>query len=191
MDFAGVIDIGISIATLIGTLATGAGAVWVFFRKRLRAWWAPYRAGIDAMAEVPAMRTGIESCDRNLGELRSSMGLIALHMRARADINIEAAEFECDSTGACTYANRTYARWLGVGKADLIGWNWINYLHPDDRIAVRHEWDACRQEHRIFSKRYRLVDDDGEEILVDTLVTPIPDAPPAKQWLGMMRRVVT
>lgn len=180
MELPDLIDIALGLVALFGSLGTG----WLFFRKRLRAWWKPYQAGLHGMSELPAMR-------HEISDIRKSIAMVAMTVRARGDVNIEHAEFEADATGANTYANLTYARWLGVGKAELLGWNWINFVHPDDRVAVRHEWDSCRSEHRVYNMRYRMIDADGDEIHVDALAAPIPDAPPAKQWLGVIRRVVT
>lgn len=190
MDFQTIVDIAIGLATLFGILASGAGAVWLFFRKKLRSWWHPYRMGIEGMAELPSVRRSVEAGRQEIMGLTQQVGMMNLMMRARGDINIEAAEFESGADGANTYVNQTYARWLGVGKAELLGWGWVNFIHPDDRDGVRREWDLCRQEHRVYNRRHRIVDSDGAEMLVDTIATPVPDAPPAKQWIGVMRRVV-
>lgn len=191
MDAQTAIDIAIGVCTLLASLAGMIGTVWVFFRKRIRQWWKPYRDGIDGMAELPVVREEVTQSRHDMHMLRKEIALISLQMRARGDINIEASEFESDSTGAYTYVNRTFARWLGVGKQDLLGWGWVNYIHPDDRVKVRQEWDLCRYEHRVFSMRYRMIEDDGDDFLVETIATPIPDIAPAKQWLGVIRRVVT
>lgn len=190
MDLQTIVDIAIGLATLFGILASGAGAVWLFFRKKLNAWWSPYRKGIEGMAELPSVRKIVEASRKEIAGLTQQVGMMNLMMRARGDINIEAAEFECAADGANTYVNQTYARWLGVGKAELLGWGWVNFIHPDDRDGVRREWDLCRAEHRVYRLRYRIVASDGEVIPVDTIATPVPDAPPAKQWIGVMRRVV-
>ena len=55
---------------------------------------------------------------------------------------------------------------------------------------VRAEWDLCREEHRKYSIRFRMLDSGGEVITVDVLAIPVPESPPAKQWLGVIRRVV-
>lgn len=190
MDFAALVDVAIGVGTLIGILSSGVLAVWVFFRKRIRRWWRPYSAGIAGMAELPVVREEVTQSRLDIGLLRKEIGMIGLQMKARSDINIAHGEFECDESGAVTYASRTYARWLGVGPGDLTEWKWINYIHPDDRIKVRKEWDSCRAEHRVYSQRCRMLDADGESFTVDTIVTPIPDTSPAKQWIGVIRRVV-
>lgn len=176
------IPILIDIAIGLGTLLGGVGTFYLLLRKRFAAWWAPFREGIAGMAQMPALTASIEN-------VRGSIGMLTLIVRARGDINIEAAEFECDIHGAHTYVNLTYARWLGVGKAELLDWGWLNFVHPDDRLRIRGEWGMSRAEHRIFNQRYTIVASDGECIVVDTLITPLPEAPPAKSWIGVMRRV--
>lgn len=176
--FSALIDVFIGLTTLIGIL----GSAWLVLRKRITSWWAPYRSGIDGMAQLPELATAVN-------DVRSSLGMLTLMVRARGDINIESAEFECDVAGAHTYVNLTYARWLGVGKTELMDWGFINFIHEDDRLRVRREWELSRAEHRIFNQRYRVVASDKEIILVDTLITPIPESPPTKHWIGVMRRV--
>ena len=46
--------------------------------------------------------------------------------------------FECTQDGKNLYVNRTYAKWLGVSKSDLLGYNWKNYL---ESFALKSEYD--------------------------------------------------
>lgn len=183
MDPQAVIDIAIGVVTLLTSVAGAVGAVWVFFRKRIREWWRPYREGLQGAAAVPKLEAAVGTVER-------AVHLMTMHIRAQGDTDIERGQFETDESGANTYVNLTYARWLGVGKVELLGWGWVTFVHPDDRIAVRGEWDACRAEHRVFNKRFRMLDSGGDAFTVDVLATPIPESPPAKRWLGVIRKVV-
>lgn len=183
MDPQTAIDIAIGVLTLLSSAAGTIGEAWLLFRRRIQTWWAPYKAGIQGSAQVPQLRSEVEVVSK-------SVHLMMMHVRAQGDTDIERAQFEADATGANTYVNLTYARWLGVGKAELGGWGWVNFVHPDDRLRVRREWDACRMEHRVYNIRYRMLDADGEAFEVDALATPIPESPPAKRWLGVIRKVV-
>ena len=183
MGLHDIADIAGAVATILGSIGLSGGAIWLAFRKRLAAWWCPYKEGLEGAAKVPELVRDVE-------RMSASLHLLSLHVRARGDIDIETAQFEANAEGANTYVNLTYARWLGIGKAELMGWGWVNFVHPDDRIRVRKEWDACRLEHRKYNVRFRFLDTGGEAFMVDALATPIPDAPPAKQWIGVLRRVV-
>lgn len=189
MTLAELMDMAVSLATLLGLLAAPAGTVWLLFRRRLQTWWAPYRTGLQAMAEVPALRRSVDASRHELQEVRSSLNLLTLQVRARGDANDDTGEFECAQSGENTYVNQTYARWLGVGKVELLGWGWINFIHPEDRERVRREWDSCRSEHRVYRMRHRMVTADREVFEVEVTATPIPEAPPAQRWIGVIRRV--
>lgn len=158
-------------------------ALWLFLRKRVRRAWEPYKAAIEGMADLPSIREDVR-------EIRGTLGLVEATMRAMDDINTEVGKLECSADGRITYANQAFARWLGVGKAELLDWNYTNFLHPEDRQRWREEWDLARHEHRVFNQRYRFVDVDGSELLLDVLLTPIPERPPAKRWVGVLRLVV-
>jgi len=182
MDFHAILEFMTGIGAVLGSLGLSGGAVWALFRKRIREWGAPYQGGLKGAAQVPELKRDVE-------QMAGAMHLLTLHVRAKSDIDIEQAQFETNADGANTYVNLTYARWLGVGKAELLGWGWINFVHEEDRIYVRQEWDSARREHRKYNVRFRFIDAGGEEFQVDVLATPIPDAPPAKQWLGVIRRI--
>lgn len=185
------IPILIDIAVGLGTLLVGALSYWAILHKRISAWWKPYRTGIDAMAHIPALRESIEANRKETENVRSTVGMLALSMRARGDINIENAEFEANVDGDYTYVNKTFARWLGVGTTELLGKRYLGFIHPEDRARARQEWEYSRADHRVYNQRYRVVTVEGEEIVLDVLITPIPEAPPAKSWIGVARRVVS
>lgn len=178
-----------SMLTVAGILVTALGAIWVFFRKKIAAWWKPYQKGIDAMSEVTGIRRAVENTRRDIEHLRAGMTVLTLTMRARGDTNVDAAEYESSSDGRITVVNSTFARWLGVGKAEVMNFGWVNFIHPEDVARYRAEWDRCTEEHRTFRVRHRLVSTSGDIFEVDSIATPIPDAPPASHWIGVIRRV--
>lgn len=190
MDLTKLIDIGIGLGMLAGTLASGFGAVWLFFRRRLKAWWAPYKAGIAGMGELPALHQAVEGSRKDIIGVRASLNLLTMHVRARSDINIEHAEFEADEKGELTYVNLTFARWLGVGREELLRSAWLNHVHPEDRANVRADWASARADHRAWKSRFRVVDTEEQAFTVEVIVTPIPQEAPARKWIGVLRMVV-
>lgn len=181
-------ELGGAAISVITTIVAGVATVLALFRKRIKAWWQPYRAAVEAMADIPGIKDSVEKSRGEISAVRSSLNLLTLTMRARTDNNVEAAEFECGPDGANTYVNTTYARWMGVGKNEILGWNWVNFIHPEDQHRVRKEWDRCRAEHRPYRQQYRMMTASGEVFLVTAYCTPIPDLPPAFSWVGIIRR---
>lgn len=190
MEFETIIDIAIGVVTLIGTVAGALGTAWLFFRKKISIWWKPYKDGIEGAAHIPEMEKRIAESTNEIAGVRADMTMLKLTVQARSDANSEVAEFDCDSEGKNIRVSRTYTRWLGVSADELLGFNFLNFIHPDDREDVRSEWESCRREHRTYDKRHRLVSAGGVVIQVHTIVNPIPYAPPpAKSWIGSMRRL--
>lgn len=190
MDLLTMLDIAQGVGALLAMLATAIGTIWLFFRKQLRRWWTPYKKGIEGMSEVPGLKESVELGRGEVQVLGQRIALIDLMVRARGDINIETAEFECNELGEYTYVNQTYARWLGVGKEELMRHGWVNFVLQVEREEVRREWALCQHEHRIYNRRVTFVDINGERNVFDVIATPIPSVAPAKKWIGVMRRVV-
>ncbi|MGY1854973.1 putative bifunctional diguanylate cyclase/phosphodiesterase [Modestobacter sp. SYSU DS0290] len=55
--------------------------------------------------------------------------------------------------GTVRWASPSYARGLGAGPSELVGTDWLDRVHPDDRTAVREALAACPDvssvEHRL------------------------------------------
>lgn len=172
MDLQTLIEIGTGVVTFLVAASGALGSVWLFFRRRLRAWWMPYREGIQGMSKLP--------------ELSDEVHLLVMKMQARWNTAPEAM-FECDRDGRNVEVNRAYARMLGATDDELRGYGFINFIHPDDRATVRAEWEACRREHRTYEVRHRMVTSAGKVLQVVTTCCPVPDAPPPRAWMGTVR----
>lgn len=197
---------------------TGLLAWWAIKRKSLAAARAQRRAQRAAMAALPTQLEklatavcGIEKQVRPNGggslmdavtrieargqehgtaieEIRSSITSIDAIVRAQSDLAVDGS-FECDPTGANTWVNITYARMLGVGRIDLLGNAWKNYVSPEDQSVFLTANAAALAEHRSFNGRCRMVRSDGDVIEVDVTIIPFPERPPAKRWFGKVRLV--
>lgn len=172
----------------VGALSTAAVALWGYLALVFKR----NDAKLNEFAAIPknlqAVNAKLETQQGRMAHMQATLTDLHLEIKARGDLNIDAAEFTCAHNGEVTNVNLTFARWLGVDKSELLRWGWINYVHIDDRERVRAEWQACIKEHRALNVRYRLVEVDGDITQVHTVATPIPDAPPARQWVGVIRK---
>ena len=185
-----------------------AGILIVWYRATLRDWkdfWKQVLEGLKAIPELKKDVKGItyfvspngggslmDSAKRTevaVADLKEALDLLAYTFAASNDIDDNVGRFYGDSLGANTYVNQTYARWLGIGKAELLGWGFLNSVHPDDVVSVRAHWEQCRKEHRQYRMRHRLCTPKGESFEVDVVSTPVPDSGPAKRWIGTIRKV--
>jgi PAS domain S-box-containing protein len=188
------------------TAVFGGLAIW--YRKKIAAWRKFWHNAITGLACLPDLREDVrgiryyvtpngggslmDSAKRTeaaVAALGEQVDLMLHTVMAENDADDELGRFHSAATGENTYVNQLYARWLGVGKTELLGWNFLNFIHPDDVHRVRAHWDACRSEHRQYRQRHRMVDAEGGVFHVEVVATPIPETGPAKRWVGVIRRI--
>lgn len=192
---------------IVALIMTFGGAMAVWYRERMKecvAAWLRVFNGLQAIPDLQADVKGIryfvspngggslmDSAARMEGAITSlaeRLELLTHTFWAENDTDESIARFHCNVDGENTYVNQTYARWLGVGKAELLGWNFLNVIHPEDVDRVRTHWDQCRREHRQYRMVHRMVTSNGDTITVAATATPIPQEGPAKMWVGYARR---
>lgn len=180
----------------------------IWYREKVKSWrnfWTGVLNGLRAIPELQADVKGIryfvspngggslmDSASRMEGAitaLSSRLELLTQTVWAENDTDESIARFHCNTHGENTYVNQTYARWLGVGKAELLGWNFLNVIHPEDVDRVRTHWDQCRREHRQYRMVHRMMTSDGRTIAVAVTATPIPEEGATKLWVGFARKI--
>lgn len=193
---------------VIFLLTTVGGALVAWYWKRIKEWKAFWNEVLIGLRDVPALQETVKGIVYYVGPngggslmdsalrteklvnlLADQVEMIVQTTVAENDADEDLARFHRDAAGGNTYVNRLYARWIGVGKSELLGWNYVNYIHPDDIDRVRKAWEQCRTEHRQYRIHYRLVPVTGEPFAVEVIATPIPDSAPAKRWIGSIRRL--
>lgn len=204
-DILAQLDLTEIVLAVGGTVGT---ALLIWYRKRLKEWKKFWRGVLDGLRSIPELKADVKGIryyvspngggslmdsvkrtESMCGTLTEQIDLVMQTMWAEADTDDDVGRFHCSSTGENTYVNQIYARWLGVGKAELLGWNYLNFVHPNDIDRVRRHWDACRAEHRQYRIRHKLVAADGEMLDVEVIATPIPETGPIKRWVGSIRRL--
>ena len=193
---------------LLFVVTTVGGALLVWYRKRLAEWKTLWRGVLNGLRSIPELKADVKGIryyvapngggslmdsvkrtEAAISTLAEQVDLMAQTMWAENDSDDEIGRFHCNAAGEITYVNQLYARWLGVGKSELMGWNYLNFVHSNDIDRVRRHWETCRSEHRQYRLRYHMVAADGEIIEVEVIATPIPETAPAKRWIGSIRRL--
>lgn len=193
------------IAAMIMTFGGGA-LIW--YRKRVANWrkaWTRVFEGLQAIPELQADVKGIRyfvspngggslmdlarRLEASVSTVTTQLELLAMTTTAENDTDDTIARFHCSATGENIYVNQTYARWLGVGKAELLGWNFMNAIHPDDVHRVQEHWDKCRRESRQYRLTHRVITTSGQTITLSVTITPIPESGPVRIWVGYARRL--
>lgn len=101
------------------------------------------------------------------------------------------AIFECRKDGFNTYVNRTYCKWMGASREDLLGFGWRNYLSSFSvRTDYDDEWKEAFNEGRevkftITFKNKR----SGKRFYCDVHAYPIKGiSGEVEQYLGVMSK---
>lgn len=204
-DFINQIDLT---QIIIFVIIPAIGSAFVWYRKRIAEWrkvWGEVFSGLRDIPELKhdvkgicyyvgpngggSMMDSVQRTERVVGLLTEQIDLVVQTMLAENDADEDIGRFQCTADGGYSHVSQLYARWIGVGKKELLGWNYLNYIHPDDVERVRRAWDACRTENRQFRSRHRMVSAGGKIFGVEAIATPIPDSGPAKRWIGSIRRL--
>jgi PAS domain S-box-containing protein len=63
--------------------------------------------------------------------------------------------------GACDYFSTQWTEYTGVAESELLGWRWMDVLHPDDRQGTRQFWTDSVAGRRPYDVEYRVRRHDG------------------------------
>src|ERR1700747_3707736 len=77
--------------------------------------------------------------------------------------------------GSCDYFSAQWTEHTGVPEPDLLGWRWLETLHPDDRERTRKFWMESVAEHHPYDIEYRVRRRDGEYRWFKTRGVPVRD----------------
>ena len=87
--------------------------------------------------------------------------------------------------GACDYFSRQWTEHTGVPESGLLGWRWLEVLHPDDREGTRRFWLDSVAGRGPYDVEYRVRRSDGVYRWFKTRGTPIRDeAGEIFKWFG-------
>src|SRR5258707_3041315 len=78
--------------------------------------------------------------------------------------------------GTCDYFSSQWTEHTGIAEADLLGWQWIETLHPDDREPTRRFWLESVAGHHSYDIEYRVRRKGGDYRWFKTRGVPIRDS---------------
>ena len=74
--------------------------------------------------------------------------------------------FETTQAGEYVWVNYPFAELVGREKEDIIGHNWKNVIHEDDRHRVISNWDSAVKDGRSYEDEYRIITPHGNVVTV-------------------------
>ena len=89
------------------------------------------------------------------------------------------------SDGACDYFSTQWTDYTGVPETELLGWQWMKVLHPDDHEPTRRFWTDSVSGHAPYDVEYRVRRKDGVYGWFKTRGVPIRDEEGnIEKWFG-------
>src|ERR1017187_4260678 len=87
--------------------------------------------------------------------------------------------------GACDYFSAQWTQYTGVAESELLGWRWMDVLHPNDRHSTRQLWTDSVAERHAYDVEYRVRRHDGVYRWFKTRGVPIRDSKGSiVNWFG-------
>jgi len=80
--------------------------------------------------------------------------------RALAD-GIPQLVWLADAEGAVQYCNARWLEYTGLSLDEVLGWGWVQALHPDDLATIRESWQSSAPSGATYEAEYRLRSADG------------------------------
>jgi two-component system sensor histidine kinase/response regulator len=63
--------------------------------------------------------------------------------------------------GSKDYVNERWREFTGRTTEELLGWNWLNLVHPDDRVRHEKDWRKAMEVGERYQEQLRLIRHDG------------------------------
>ena len=93
--------------------------------------------------------------------------------------------WSCSATGEAEYFNNQWLSYTGVKEGECLGFNWMDFVHPEDRHRVMSLWLYSVKEKTLFQTEYRLKNYQGNYHWVLSRASPVFDSSGAvTQWFG-------
>ena len=95
--------------------------------------------------------------------------------------------FICDNDGRNLNVNTAYARLVGCGRDELMGFGYQRFIPSNINSGYVAEFDSAAKQHRSFECSLRILRPDGTEVLANVRIVPHPEnEPPAHYWVGVV-----
>lgn len=94
--------------------------------------------------------------------------------------------WSCSPDGSCDYLGPQWQLYTGVADDELLGFGWLDRLHPEDRDRTREQWLTAVKAGRGFRGKFRLLAAGGDYRWLKARAIPIHDASgEIQKWYGV------
>ena len=189
------------------TAVGSAGAVFLWMKRRyvtFGEWRKMREARRLAFSELPArvsdfaklldgVRTQsertldvLDSHTKTLDDQNRMLNNISAMIHGEMELD-PTPRFICDSDGRNLNVNTAYARLVGCGRDELMGFGYQRFLPNGANPEYIADFNAAVEQHRSFERAVRIRRPDGTEVHANVRIVPHPEhEPPAHYWVGVV-----
>ena len=197
----------LDITQIFLTAVGSVGAVFLWMKRRylsITEWRKMREARRLAFNELPDRVSGFadllsgvsERTDRALSILDAHTKIFDDQNRVLSNISAmiygemeldPTPRFICDNDGRNLNVNTAYARLVGCGRDELMGFGYKRFIPNNINPGYIEEFDSASKQHRSFERSLRILRPDGTEVLANVRIVPHPEnEPPAHYWVGVV-----
>lgn len=197
----------LDVTEILLTIVGSAGAVFLWMKRRylsISGWRKAREARRLALNELPERVSDfaklLDSVCKQSGQ---TLSVLDLHTKTFDDQNRVLANisamihgemeldptprFICDGEGRNLNVNTAYARLVGCGRDELMGFGYQRFVPNDLNPGYADDFHSASEQHRSFERAVRIRRPDGTEIYAQVRIVPHPEnEPPAHYWIGVV-----
>ena len=154
----------------IGIISAGIGAVISVWYKMVVPINKMFKANEELAVAVEQIKSEIvtnggKSIKDTVNGLKDTCGNIekrqrVIDQRTRASLHyLDAGLFETDKTGKLIWTNEAFYKITGQTQSDMEGYDWLSFIHEEDRKRIIQEFLSCLDMSRKFYVETKTVGD--------------------------------
>lgn len=192
---------------IVMAAAGGIGGVALWMQKRYQVFtrWRKNRAARNkAVHDLPERVAGFAATLADVAaQSAQALEVLATHSKTLADQNrvlgaISAMvygdmeldgvpRFVCDVKGYNISVNTAYARLVGCGRDELMGFGYQRFVSQDLNPVYMAAFATAAAQHRSFESVINIKRGDGGQVTAQVRIVPHPENnPPAEYWMGVV-----
>lgn len=131
----------------------------------------------------------LEDHSKTLGDQNRILGTISAMVHGEMELD-PTPRFICRTDGENLNVNTAYARLVGCGRDELLGFGYQRFVAPALNPGYMTAFTEATQQHRSFESSIFFRRPDGKVVEAQVRIVPHPEnEPPAHYWVGIITSV--
>tara|TARA_R100000005_G_scaffold96627_1_gene85299 strand:+ start:1791 stop:2372 length:582 start_codon:yes stop_codon:yes gene_type:complete len=154
------------LCTMLGSLLSFLGVVWMKVLKPAMKFLDKHDEVVKSIENIEkeitcnggsSLKDAVVTLTNTCGRIENRQRII--EQRTKASLHYSNTPlFETDRKGRLVWTNEPFYKMTGQTLTDIKGYDWITYIHEDEREEFLQEFESCLKMNRKFSKEVKTTD---------------------------------